>query len=174
MLEAVRDLVARDGYDALRYDDVAEHAGVHKTTVYRRWPDKAELVAESVGFHAAEAIPLPDTGSLSEDLAQLATAVAANLATGAGGGLARAVVAASAGSPELAERVHTFMRRRIEQAEALVDRAKQRGEIPETADSKLVVEGVVGPIWFRFLLTGEPVDPSFARAAARQVASGLL
>ncbi|SFR70840.1 transcriptional regulator, TetR family [Agromyces sp. CF514] len=59
ILEATRDLLVADGYDALTMQAIADRAGVARQTVYRRWPSKSRLVADmmldgrfAVGFEA--------------------------------------------------------------------------------------------------------------------------
>lgn len=48
MVSATADELRRAGYTALRVEDVAAPSGVHKTTIYRRWPTKAELLAATI------------------------------------------------------------------------------------------------------------------------------
>src|ERR1039458_6440692 len=66
-LATIREL-GRVGYRALRIEDVAARANVHKTTVYRRWPTKADLVHETLHATFKESMPIPNTGSLRGDL----------------------------------------------------------------------------------------------------------
>lgn len=171
VLAVAAELLAEVGYDDLSFDEVARRAGVHKTTVYRRWPSKPELVIDAVGLDADERVPIPDTGSLNGDLTALAAAVAANISLG-GARRSRSIVAAAASSDQLADAVYGFMSSRITQAEPIVRRAVERGEVAEGVDPRLVVEAVVGSIWFRLLLTGEPIDDEFAAAVAQLVAAG--
>ena len=71
VLDATSMLLSEVGYDQLSVEAVASRAGVHKTTVYRRWPTKPELIAEAALVQAAEAVPIPDTGTLLGDLQTL-------------------------------------------------------------------------------------------------------
>ena len=70
VLRATIDELARSGYAALRVDDVAARAGVNKTTVYRRWPTKTDLVAAAIRASAGQHEPVPDTGSARRDLVE--------------------------------------------------------------------------------------------------------
>ena len=101
VLAATQELLAEGGYDALRVDDVATRAGVHKTTVYRRWPTKAALVMAVLDSRSAERVPVPDTGSLEGDLRQFARSIVGNLTTAGGPRLTRTLVTAADSSPEL-------------------------------------------------------------------------
>ena len=59
--------LSRVGYEAMRVEDVAARSGVNKTTIYRRWPTKAEMVASAL-VEGTKLRPAIDTGSLREDL----------------------------------------------------------------------------------------------------------
>ena len=80
-------------------------------------------------------------------------------------------MAAAIADADVADTVRRFMSRRIALAQPIVERAIARGEIDDAADPHIVIESLVGPIWFRLLLTGEPLDPPFLDALADAVAS---
>jgi len=172
VLDATSALLTEVGYDQLSIDDVASRAGVHKTTVYRRWPTKPELIAEAARVQAAEDVPIPDTGTLLGDLQMLAREVAANIGSTGGARRARTIVAAAAASDELSQVVHSFWVHRLQAAATIIDRAVARAELPVAADANLIIEAVVAPIWLRLLLTGEPVDDDFADRVAELVTIG--
>ncbi len=172
VLAATAELLDEVGYEAATYDEIARRAGVHQTTVYRRWPTKPELVADALDLHSEDHVPIPDTGSLRGDLAAVGSAVAANVSSVGGRRRSLSVVAASAHSEELASTVHRFMSRRVTLAEPLVANAIARGELPDDTDARAIVEALVGPIWFRLLLTGEPIDAAFVDAMVGLVERG--
>lgn len=172
VLSATTELLSTVGYERMSIEDVAARAGVHKTTVYRRWASKAELVADSVRLNAEQAVPVDDTGALLGDLEALARNVAANIGSAAGAMRSRSIVAASTHSDELMAELHTFWAERLATVEVIVDRAIERGELPAGTDANLIIEAVVGPIWLRLLLTGEPLGTDFADRIAALVTSG--
>lgn len=172
ILEAAAALLMEVGYDATSYEDIALRAGVHRTTVYRRWPSKPELVADALDLHTDEHVPIPNTGSFAGDLLALARSVAANIGTEGGARRSRSIVAAAATSDELAETVYAFMGRRIERAEAIVERAVARGDLPNGIDPRVALEPAMGAIWYRLLLTGEPIDDTFVEQVASLVSRG--
>lgn len=67
ILAGARALLAEVGYATLTVDAVAERVGVAKTTVYRRWPTKRELIAAALTASASSA---PDLASLYAQLAE--------------------------------------------------------------------------------------------------------
>ena len=172
VLAATSHVLADAGYDGLTFDAVAARAGVHKTTVYRRWPTKPELVADATRELSQQRVPVPDTGSLAGDLAALARSVARNIGSEIGGRVARTMIAAAGASADVAERSAAFWAERLVLTGEIVERAVARGEVPVGTDPVLVVETLVGPLYVRLLLTGEPVDAAFADRVAALVAAG--
>jgi AcrR family transcriptional regulator len=74
VLAATLEELAAVGYAALTVENVARRAGVHKTTIYRRWKDRESLIADALSGQIASEIPVPDTGALETDLRELARA----------------------------------------------------------------------------------------------------
>lgn len=174
VLAAASELLTEVGYDGMSVDAVAARAGVHKTTVYRRWPTKAELVADAAALHSAAAVPIPDTGTVVGDLQVLAREVVANIGSEAGARRSRSIAAAAATSDQLAEAMHGFWAHRLAVSSEIVERAVQRGELPPSADANLIIETVIGPLWVRLLLTGEPITDDFADQVVELVTDGIL
>jgi AcrR family transcriptional regulator len=172
VLEATAEVLSESGYEGLSIDAVAMRAGVHKTTVYRRWPTKAELVAEATRERSQRRVPVPDTGSFAGDLKALARAVVANIGSEVGGNVTRTLVAASATSAEVAEGTGAFWEERLALTGVIVERAIERGEIPTGTNSNLVIETLIGPLYVRLLLTGEPISRPLADQVAALVAAG--
>jgi AcrR family transcriptional regulator len=178
VLRAAEELVTEVGYEAMSIEQVAERAGVHKTTVYRRWPTKAELVMAAVEERSETRVPVPDTGSLGSDLTAFARAVVANLRAAEGRTLARTLVVAAGGSEELRAAASRYWAQRFGVAAEMVDRARARGEIPAATDADAVIETLIGPLYVRVLLTDGPIDRRLADRSAAATAAmaeqGLL
>jgi AcrR family transcriptional regulator len=145
---------------------------VHKTTVYRRWPTKADLVMAMVDARSVERVPVPDRGSFEADLRAFATSIVDNLADD-GAVAARALVGAAGTHPELRAAATAFWARRFGLAAPMVDRARARGEVPASTSTDAVIEALIGPLFVRALLTDGPLDDSLAArtAAATAVAA---
>lgn len=173
ILAATAEILDEAGWEAVTFEEVAARAGVHKTTVYRRWPSRTELVFEAVRDQADEAIPMPDTGSLVGDLRLVARGVVAHLASETGARRTRSIIAVAAGSDDVTESIHAFWAHRMAVASVVVRRAIERGELAHGVDPTFVVETVVAPLWLRLLVTGEPIDEAFADAVVDLVTAGL-
>lgn len=172
MLDAVLETIAEGGYDAVSMEDIAAKAGVHKTTVYRRWPTKADLVFDALSDRSQREVAIPDTGSLAGDLVELGRTIAGKLDTVTGRRFAKSLAAATACSPELTARGESFWAARTRHIQVIADRAVQRGEITADFDTGLVIAPLVGMLWLRVLFTGEPLDDATVTQAAQLIAAG--
>jgi AcrR family transcriptional regulator len=172
-LAATIEELAESGYPSLTLDAVARRAGVHKTTLYRRWGTREALVLEAMLSLVGERVPVPDTGSLRDDLLALASAGAATASAAAGNAVVRAVAAAGPHDEALAAANARFWSERLEMDAEIVRRAVARGEAPEGIDAKAVIEAVLGPVYFRLIVTGEPPDREFIVRIADMVAAGV-
>jgi AcrR family transcriptional regulator len=165
--------LADGGYPTLSMEQVARRAGVNKTTLYRRWGTREELVLEAMLDRAAEHIPVPDTGSLREDLLELARRAAANAASPDVAAMAHAVAGEPGKDSRLAAANRRFWAERLSLDGVIVERAIARGEVATDTDPRVVVEAVIGPIHLRLLLTREPVDSAFIEGVVGIVVAGL-
>jgi AcrR family transcriptional regulator len=171
VLTAALELLAEGGYAALSFEGVAQRAGVHKTTLYRRWGTKENLMLYALLEQGRERVPIPDTGSLRDDLIAYGDAVVASIAAPETEALVRALV--SVGDPDspLAEASRRFWRARLELAGEIVQRAIARGELPAETDAAVIVEAILGPIYFRLLMSREPPDAGFVRDLAELISA---
>jgi AcrR family transcriptional regulator len=159
-LDATLGLIARRGY-AFSIDEVAEAAGVHKSTIYRKWPTKAMLVGAAVERLAAAAVPIPAGGDPLEDLRTLTVLVARSLRTPAGAQAIRSVVAAASEDPTVVDVAREFLGGRYDAAVGLVNAAIAHGQIRPDIDPLLVWQAVVNPLHLRAVL-GTPAEDSTA------------
>jgi AcrR family transcriptional regulator len=166
VLRATLQELADSGYAELTIEKVARRCGVHKTTIYRRWPDRESLVADAVIGRAAVEVPFPDTGDIEADLRQLARSLVRFLNSPAGKALAAATLSDAARIPEIAEAKHRFFADRFQRATLVVSGAVARGELPAGTDPAELVRALVAPIYLRLLVTAEPVSQATADTAA--------
>jgi AcrR family transcriptional regulator len=165
--------LAESGYSALSLESVARRAGVHKTTLYRRWGTREDLVLDAMLERAGEHISVPNTGSLRKDLFALARTAAANAATPEVAAMARAVVAQMPHDSRLAAANHRFWDERLALDGVIVEQAIERGEVPPDTQPRQVIESVLGPIHLRLLLTSEPINDAFLSGVVDVVVDGI-
>jgi len=148
VLEAGFAVCVEKGFEAFTIAEVADRAGVHETSIYRRWKTRGALAMDCCLHYSQATIPTPDTGSLRSDLATLLDSVVAVYSSPQGQALLRMLTLQDAHSFAR----HEFMQRRSDLARTIFDRAILRGEFPSDRDGMLVLEALLAPLVMRVLL----------------------
>lgn len=155
------------GYAELTIEGVAQRAGVHKTTLYRRWKDRASLVVDALAEHFATDIPIPDTGAVETDLQALARALVQSMTGPVGRAVQTAMFSDAGRLPEVAKAKRRIFADRFRRAEPVVARAIERGELPADTDPVELIKTLAAPIYFRLLISADPVEEGTAEQAVR-------
>lgn len=180
ILAATREALVELGWSKLTLGDVAARAGVAKTTLYRRWPGKNELVVDAVA-ELFDELRLPDRGSLAADIEGVVLQFAAILERPEARSGLMAVVAEATRDDALRARIRALI---VERQKRLVRegraRAQRRGELPAEADPgqgartvDLIYDMVAGAVVHRTLVSAEPADEHWARGFTRVLLRGL-
>ena len=170
VLRATLDELAAVGYGDLSFESVAHRAGVHKTTLYRHWPNREALLREALLARSEVTVPIPDTGSLREaDLIAFAQTVVANITAPDYEAIVRAVASDARTEGALGDASRGFWRERFQLARIIVLRGIERGEIGADVDPNLLLESLVGPLYLRLLITREPLDDAFIETLVTQL-----
>jgi AcrR family transcriptional regulator len=174
ILAATQGLLVERGYRELTIEGIAARAGVGKQTIYRWWPSKAALVLEAY-LSGQEAVPQPPTGrSTREDVRALLGWLIAVLAQPTGGRVIAGLVGDLQHDPDLAEGFHRdVVPARREAMLAALERGRNRGDLRADADLELAVDALHGAVFYRLLLSGDPLDEAFAARHADQILDGL-
>ena len=172
VLKATLRVVAEQGAEAASIGEIARQARVHETSIYRRWRTKEHLILDALLDYSEEQLPIPDTGTLRDDLVAFATAVTNYLASPLGRTVARSMAVADDDVTLAATRAQ-FWRSRFDLASVIVDRAKSRGELPDDIDPAMALELLIAPLHFRTLLTRQPVDEQLAGQVVDLLLKGI-
>jgi AcrR family transcriptional regulator len=157
ILQATLDVLAEVGYDRLTMDAVASAAKASKATLYRRWSSKAALVIDAI---MAQKGPTraPDTGSLRADLLALYCGLG-GLTDARGVAMFSSVITAISRDEEFAAAFRAqVIGPKLEAAETVYARAKQRGEVRDDLDVTLFGPALAGICLHRLYLLGEAPD----------------
>ena len=174
VMEATLEEVASRGYGALSIEAVAARAGVAKTTIYRRWPTRAELTRHALSAELAARPPVADTGHLLDDLTASTLENVKRLATPRGLALVR-VVYAEGGDPELAELIRAFRVEARRGAQTRIGAAIERGEVPREIDVAYLLDTLAAVVHHRVVLIGAvPSRAEVRRLVARSLAGACL
>jgi AcrR family transcriptional regulator len=168
ILEATRELIAERGVGGLTIEGVAARSGVAKTTIYRRWRDRDELaLAILIDMTAAVNAP-PDLGDTRMELLTFVKTATRIIKVDR---IVQGLVSEIATKPHLArayrERIVDL---RLAEVKSVIDRGIARGDLPPDTDVRVAHELLVGPLFYRLLFTGAPLN----KAHANQVVDAVM
>ncbi len=170
ILSAALDLLGEAGYGGLTIEAVAARAGVGKSTVYRHWSGKLELVEDAIRTLKAGVI-VPTAGSVRERLVDVLRQIAENMAASTWSSCLPAIIDAAERDPEVLDIQRRLSGERRQLVVDLLAEGRARGEVPDV-DLTLLAECLVGPIVFRRLLLHEAFDPGAVPLLVDQVLPG--
>ncbi|WP_394942106.1 TetR/AcrR family transcriptional regulator [Psychromicrobium sp. YIM B11713] len=171
VLEATLDLFAEEGIGALRYETVAQRSGVHKTTLYRNWPNKDDLIRAAFERFSTVQISLQSSADLREDLIRYLLAIAEGIRTPRG----RAIMGFlehARGTPALHAIENSILNTRVEALQRRLDAATAAGELP-ALDAYFLGELLVGPVYLFVFRERRAFDRSTAEHIVDIVLKGI-
>jgi AcrR family transcriptional regulator len=173
ILVAAYDLLLENGFGAVTVEKIAERAKVSKATIYKWWPNKAAVVMAGFFSAAMSRLPVPDTGSVLEDII-IQVANLAKFLTSKEGKVLNELIAEGQYDVKLAEeyRLRYFNPRRLD-SRLILERGVNRGELQSDLDIELSIDLIYGPVFYRLLVTGEKVDEPFVKAIIAYVFEGI-
>ncbi len=165
ILQATLDLLAEVGYQSMSIEAIAARAGVGKTTIYRRYTSKEEIVADAIES-LREDTSIPDTGSFWGDMDILIENAGKKINSPLGRQTLALIISTASSNPQFAEvywKRYTQVRR--EAFAKVLERAKLRGEIHKDADIDLIIDLVSGSLYYALIFkpTTEPVEAYMRR-----------
>ena len=151
ILQATLDLLAEVGYQGVSIEAIAARAGVGKTTIYRRYSSKEELMAEAIERNRA-VLSIPDKGNLWADLDDVHQQAAINDLSPLGRQTLAMILSLATSSPQFAEIYwEKYLLPRRQAASVIFERAKARGELSEDVDTGLICDMMTG-LLFRLII----------------------
>ncbi len=162
--EAVREILVASGYAALRMEDVAARAGVNKSTLYRQWATKAQLVRDVLNASQVAYYPRPDEGSWTADIDVLCQELVRLFRSQTTIAFIR--TRAVADDPELIEGLRELGGQDMGFMREPFQRAIARGEIDPRLSAETLAEMVISPFLARVAITRLPVDDAFGKSVA--------
>lgn len=174
LTRAFFDEWAQSGYGALRLETVARRAGVGKAALYRRWSSKHEMAIELIRTLGSDLTPIPDSGSLVEDLRQILISLRRTLRHPLIRRILPDLHAEMARSSALSVEIrNTLQIERRERAKVIVDRAISRGELPIDTNHDLANDALASILYWRMIVTGGRVNRAEIDEIAQFIAAGL-
>jgi AcrR family transcriptional regulator len=172
VLHATLDALSEHEAAALTFSEIARRAGVHATSIQRRWGATENVVLDALLTLSQEKLPIPDSGSLRGDLIAFGQSMAAYLGSDAGGAVVR-TLAASEDDASMANR-DRLVAARYEAARVMIDRAAERGELRPATNPQIALELLVGSLHYRALITRHAMDSGYIEEVVDTLLRGLV
>jgi AcrR family transcriptional regulator len=163
ILAATAELISQEGFGGVSIEAVAARSGAAKTTIYRHWPNRDALVIEAFGLCCGPPDGESDTGSLRGDLEQILSGLASFLRAEGSCASLQSLADAARRDPELAGLHTAFIAERRRPLVEALERGLERGELPGGMDIDDAVSVLVGPFFYRAMVSFEPLDDDFVR-----------
>jgi len=174
VIRATFEELAEVGYAALSIDDVARRAGVNKTTVYRRWPTKEDLVTTALLALPDEYFIMPSTGTIRGDLTEIAGRMARIFQAVEGRAMMRILFFEGRLTQLARVEAHFEARREATGMPAILNRAIARGELPLGFDQKMLSDVLLGTIVYKALADRTVLTKEYLAKLVDAVLAGML
>jgi len=173
VLAATLQLVLRRGFRQVTIDLVAQRTGVAKTSIYRRWPNKAAMVMDAFLQQVEAETAFPERARAIDSL-QAQLALQARLFRSALGGPIRALLAEAQFDPAVAAAFHDrWIMPRRRRLQGVVEQAMREGDLRPDLDVAAAMDGLYGPLYYRLMVSREPLDDAYPDRLFAQVCAGL-
>ncbi len=168
---ATIEVFAESGYEGLRIESVAERGGVAKSTLYRRFPCKTDLVQHALSS-AIDELACPHTGSLVEDLFTMLQRMRDKFVSDTMGRAVPALVDAAARHPDLRELHRRFIAERRRSGLQRLTAAVDSGDLPDGTDAELLMDQLGGPVFYRSFVSGGDLSDATLRLLVARTLDG--
>lgn len=168
VVEAALGLVGERGIAETSVDAIADRSGVAKTTIYRHWNSKAELILDALGT-ALSTPHDPNTGRLRADLHELLGGLGRALTDGPLARLLTTIMDAAERDPEFAELHRREVAGRHQVVRDVIVRGIGRGELPRDTDADEILSLLAGPLFYRRLISDGAVGDDFVQSVVDRV-----
>jgi TetR/AcrR family transcriptional regulator of autoinduction and epiphytic fitness len=162
VLRAAVDELGAVGYGAFTIESVAARAGVAKSTIYRHWRDKLDLIADAFETFHVQMVPSVEAGSPRERIVRLVCHVAEIVTDSTFSLCIPALIEGAERDPRVREFHHRYSAERRQSLVDLIAEGVATGDFRADVDPDLAALALLGPIFYRRLMTEAPFDPDRA------------
>ena len=173
IIEATLDLFAEQGFEGVCVEAVAARAGVGKATIYRRWPNKEELLLAAFGSLKS---PYPEPGGVCarDDLVAMLSVMCADMADPRKARRYALLLGEGRKYPRLMERyTETVVKPRREAMRAVIRRGIESGELRADTDVEIAQLALTGTVLAREKSADGGLDGDFAARVVDELMLGL-
>jgi AcrR family transcriptional regulator len=168
VLGVAAELLLERGFAGASVDEITRRSGVAKTTIYRHWPTRGDLLRDACSSIGTP-LEVPDTGSFEGDVTALMMSLAHLLRSEKWTSVLPSVIDAAERDPDIAAVYSRLQEGYSAPLQSIIQRATQKGELPKTTDAALLVAALTGPLFYRRWFSREPLTNAFAKQIVRLV-----
>jgi AcrR family transcriptional regulator len=168
VLGVTAELLFERGFGGASVDEISRRSGVAKTTIYRHWPTRADLLRDACSTISTPQ-DVPETGGFETDVTALMTNLARLLRSAKWTSVLPSVIDAAERSPDIADMYKTLQQSYSAPLKTVIQRAMQNGELPKGTDIAMLVAALTGPLFYRRWFSREPLTDAFAKQIIRRV-----
>lgn len=168
VLRVTCELLTEGGLGGVSVDEVSRRSGVAKTTIYRHWATRSDLVIDACSQLSTEQ-DVPDTGSFQGDATAYLTNLAALLRTAPWSSIVPSIIDAAERDPDLARIHSTIQMGHTAPFQEIIMRAMRNGELPASTDASAMIAVLLGPLFYRRWFSRGPLDDEFVKAVVKNV-----
>jgi AcrR family transcriptional regulator len=168
VLDVTAELLLERGFAGASVDEITRRSGVAKTTIYRHWPTRGDLLRDACSSIGTP-LEVPDTGSFEGDVTALVTSLAHLLRSEKWTSVLPSVIDAAERDPDIAAVYSRLQEGYSAPLQSIIQRAMQKGELPKTTDADMLVAALTGPLFYRRWFSREPLTTAFAKQIVRLV-----
>jgi AcrR family transcriptional regulator len=161
VLEATADLIAEVGYDNVTIEGVSERCGVARSTIYRHWSGKEELIVEAIKNRLLPG-PEIDTGSVRSDAITFLQDLAGWFVTSEGVMVVLSLLTAAHRDPVMRKLHRDATRAGRDRLARIIEKGIDRGELPAAINPTEAANDLIGPFFYKKMVLHEDVDLVYA------------
>jgi AcrR family transcriptional regulator len=169
ILHAALDELGEAGYGAFTIESVAARAGVGKSTIYRHWPDKLDLITDAFHIFHREQAPDLTAGPPRERIERILHHVAEVVGSSAFSACIPALIDGAERDPGLRKFHHRFQAEARRPLVAVIAEGVAAGDFPAHIDAELAATALLGALFYRRLMSKDSFDPRRAAALVETV-----
>ena len=168
VLAATAELLFERGFAGTSVDEVSRRSGVAKTTIYRHWPTRTDLLRDACST-VGTPLEIPDAGTYEADVTALLMNLSHLLRSAKWTSVLPSVIDAAERDPEIAQMYSKLQDGYSAPLRFVIQRAIQRDELPKTTDIDVLIAAFTGPLFYRRWFSREPLTQSFVKQIIRRV-----
>ncbi|THD50081.1 MAG: TetR/AcrR family transcriptional regulator [Bradyrhizobium sp.] len=173
ILDATTQLLSERGLSGATVDEISRRSGVAKTTIYRHWPTRIDLLRDACS-KLGTPLEAPDAGNFEGDAIALTSKLARMLRSAQWTSVLPSIIDAAEREPDIADMYSRLQQGYSAPFEAIIRRALRKGELPANTDAATLIAALTGPLFYRRWFSREPLTDAFAKRIVRLAIGGAV